>query len=304
MPDGCGALMHLSNKSMQEYSQNLYNKDAALNLPNKPLNQESATLPVFGIKADKEAFLSVITAGDSSAVFHAAPVGYFSSRAIGYVEYILRTNDTYIMDETSIEAVEYTLYQNKEIELSSIEQRYYFLEKDQADYNGMAARYKKYLIDEEGLKAQEINTDLLIDFYAAVRKSESIAGFLVNNVKPLSTVDEMSNALNSLYANSRASVSVRIMSYSKNGLSGKIDTSLLPASRVGSLADLKALNQLVVSHGGILSLGADLVNFKNAANGINTSDDTVKNFSNSPVYTYDFLYGTRKKNSQQDMDTY
>ena len=297
MPDGCGALMYFQNQKPKfQYTQSVYGRDMALTLVNKPLHAQAVSLPVFGIKKDRAAFVAMITQGDTSAVLHAVPNGYASSYGLGYAEYILRTEDSYVLDEENVDAQTVTLFQEGEMEVTACEQRYGFLEGEDADYNGMARCYRDYLIREQGVTPSEQRPGPVhLDFYAAVRRKESVAGFPVERTAVLSTVSDIAAYTQTLQGTIGRPLSVRLMEWSRDGIRGKLDTSLDPEPKIGSASDIRQLSASLGAGGGGLSLGVELLNFRKNGQGVTAFSDAAKTLSNSPATQYTYLDSTRMK---------
>ena len=301
IPDGCGALMHFNNNRNQEYMQTLYSKDMALSVVNKPLNSEPTSLPLFGVQVEGSAFLSVITKGDAVATLHAYPNGFNSSYGCGYAEYSLRTQDTSVLDEKNIDALNVSLFQDKEMEATVCEQRYYFLHGEEADYNGMAKCYRNYLQNEQDVSTVKNDPEsVFIDFYSCFRKKESVAGFPVERTAAVSTIKDISQQMEQLFNKIDGKASVRLMSWSKDGIRGKIDTKLKPDSAAGSLSQIKQLQAILDEHGGTLALSTDLIKYTKGGNGFSVFKNSIKTLSNSPAYQYEYLLSTRMKDPDSD----
>lgn len=296
LPDGCGALMDFNDgkSMMQEYSGNIYGSDLSSTQLIEPNNRETVELPVFGIKKNDSAFIAVITGGDTSAVLNAIPNLKNSSYGEGYAEYILHSEDAYMLDYQSTTAQTIRLYQTQKMETPLCEQRYYFLEGEDADYNGMAKCYQSYLLGQKTDSRQSDGQNaLFLDFYGAVKKKESVAGIPVNQTKTLSTLSEIEAYYKTLEQQLKGGVSMRLLSWSGDYLAGKLDGRGNLVGGIGSWKDYAGLSDILKKNGEVLSLGMDMTRFSKSGNGINSYADATKALSNSPAYQYQFLAGTR-----------
>ncbi len=298
MPDGCGALMYFGNgkSMMEEYYAPVYGNDLSSTVMIKPNQVEKVMLPVFGISTGTDAFLSVITKGDAAAILHAVPALQNSSYGQGYAEYLLRSTDSYMLDYQSVAAQTIKLYQTNEYEIPACQQRYYFLDGENADYSGMAVRYRRYLTGEQGVVPAAVDpSEAFLDFYCAVRKTEPVLGIPVERTKILSTLDSIGAFLDELESGGTGAVSVRLLEWSRDRLAGKLDTRLKMISGVGGGSGLADLDEKVRQTGGTLSLGVDPVEFTRNGNGYTGYSEAAKSLSNTPAYQYLYNMATRMR---------
>lgn len=73
MPDGSGSLIHFNNNKLYAtpYRSAMYGPDAALTQLGQVQKEETARLPVFGMKYEDRGFLAVIESGDAIAAVEA-----------------------------------------------------------------------------------------------------------------------------------------------------------------------------------------------------------------------------------------
>lgn len=302
VPDGSGALMHFnSGRNTSEYYEVFYGRDLTYNLLSKSTQKETILFPVFGIQHTSQTVLAVITEGDTSSTLHAVPAYYNTTYTQVYNEFTLHSEDTFVLDEDSSTAQAVKLYQTDQFDLPLCELRYYLLPDNQSGYVGMAARYRQYLQEEARVESALMGTAPLLDFYGAVRKKESILGLPLTVTKSLSTAEDISAFLTSLADGGQSGYTVRLMSWSKNQLKGRLDSDLSPVKAVGSLADIQDLSATVTDLGGTLYLSAETTLFYRSGSGISSLFDGAKTFSNSPAYQYTFKLSTnlRDKTAQR-----
>ncbi|OUS76063.1 hypothetical protein B1748_14730 [Paenibacillus sp. MY03] len=146
VPDGPGALIRYPQQQKRVgagYYQYVYGPE----LTNKSFDPVTVSMPVFGIKKGEQAFLAVITEGEKASAIRALTPGLVSTfnsvntRFIYREEYNRRLN----LGGRAIR-----VFQN-ELLREDRQIQYYFMEKDEADYSGMARRYRKHLLDTGGL---------------------------------------------------------------------------------------------------------------------------------------------------------
>lgn len=300
VPDGEGALMRFNNGkgAMSEYQAYVYGDNLSATSLFRPVDAYRASLPLFGISRNGSAMLSVITGGDALARLTAAPSMKKSTYCSAYAEYMLRFSDQYTLDESSLTAQRITLYQQGEMEASVCEQRYYFLEGEQADYAGMAACYRDYLLACGGAKAREPEqTEVFLDFYGAVARRESIIGVPVTLQRRLSGLRDVEAAYQALRDAAPGKLRLRMMRWSADALKGRVDTA--PAWAAGNGWDAwEALRQAMAVNGDTASLSVELALFSAGGNGFSPTRDSAQALSKSPAFQYQYLFSTRMRNTQ------
>lgn len=301
VPDGQGALLNFNNGkgSMLEYKAAVYGENASTTRMFSTAEAYTASLPVFGIKRGDSAFLSVITSGENAAFINAMPNLRDTSYANAWAEYKLRFTDSYILDATSNLGQTITLYQDEEIEVSTCQQRYYFLEGEEADYSGMAACYRDYLLTECGLKEREADdTVLFIDLYAAVTRKESMLGIPVDRQRQLSSLTDVQQLYDALRSQTDGGIRLRVNSWAKDAVKGRLDTKLNWAAG-NSWKSWAALQSAAAVHGDTVTLSVELARFEKSGNGVIPIRDSAMALSGSPAFQYEFLYGTRMRDEEE-----
>ena len=300
VPDGQGALMYVNNGkgNMQEYRAAVYGENGAVTRMFSAANAYAASLPVFGIKRNDAAFLAVITKGENAAYINAMPAFRDTSYTNAWAEYKLRYTDSYMLDASSNLGQTITLYQDEAIEVAACQQRYYFLEGDAADYNGMADCYRSYLLAECGMTEKNAGDPVLfVDFAAAVTRKESLLGIPVNRQRQLSALAEIQTMYEGLRAELTGGINLRIGEWSKDAVKDKLDTRFQWAAG-NNWAQWNELQAAVTAQGDTVSLTVDPVSYKKGGGGIIPIRDSAMSLSGSPAFQYAFKYGTRMRDEE------
>jgi len=300
VPDGQGALMHVNNGkgNMQEYRAAVYGENASVTRMFSVADAYVASLPVFGIKRNDAAFLAVITAGENAAYINAMPAFRDTSYTNAWAEYKLRYTDSYMLDASSNLGQTITLYQDEAIEVAACEQRYYFLEGEDADYNSMADCYRSYLLADCGVTEQPADdTVLFVDFAAAVTRKESLLGVPVNRQRQLSALADIQTMYESLRAELTGGIRLRIDEWSRDAVKDKLDTRFAWAAG-NSWNGWNELQSAVIAQGDTVSLTADPVSYRKGGSGIIPIRDSAMSLSGSPAFQYAFKYGTRMRDEE------
>lgn len=165
IPDGSGALIRFNenrNKSNYNYASSVYGIDFAVqHTSDFSENRFQVNLPVLGVKSGEQGMIAVLDQGAEYAQVKATPSGHLTM--YNAVNFELLYRESYWQPTTTNEKERsskgYNVYP-KERYQGDRSVRYYLLEKGQADYSGMAARFRDYLIEEKGFVKQKAKPDL------------------------------------------------------------------------------------------------------------------------------------------------
>ena len=232
VPDGSGGIINFNNgkSSSGVFSKRIYGEDitddettvADINDPTR------ATLPIFGIKKNGSAILASIEKGSAFATVEARTNGSISENANIFASFKLYTNMQYTLS-TSVT----TIFEKKQGKRSDIEIKYFFLSGDDADYSGMAIRYKQ-LLKEKGILTEnkDITSAPYLSVYGGIVTKRSYFGFLVDTVIPMTTTDEILEIVNELEKAGVKNPIVNYKNWSEQELKKKATTSLSISKKI------------------------------------------------------------------------
>ncbi|MGX8698626.1 MAG: DUF5696 domain-containing protein, partial [bacterium] len=196
IPDGNGALIYLDDKEGRfstGFSQLIYGKDQGMTESSSPsylwdkyetvVSTDPVLAPVFGMAhtEEGEAYLAIVESGDKRASVEAHPNGVIVDYNRCFAKFLLR--DVYIQP----------LNQSNSGTVSTVEAdrshddlrvRYCFLSGEDADYSGMAVRYRNYLL-ANGLTPKDTSYKTRVDFLGSDREN-----FLVGTTAVTMTTTE------------------------------------------------------------------------------------------------------------------
>lgn len=298
--DGSGCEMDFNNGRYSKlgYSSHIYGNDLSKFVLAKGTSTYPIMLPVYGIRKASSAITAVVTDGAARGTVWCYPNGAITSYANVYTSFELRATDTIVLNEYSSAARSAQLYQKTALGDGKTGIKYMVLTGDEANYNGMAAAYKKYLCEKEKitLTAQSVG-ETSIDFYGVVKKKKVFLGFPVIANAALSELEDISDYINRLAEDGVSDISVTLREWSADRLAGRLDRSLKPAGIVGNKKELKRLLTALEKNGGKLYLGVSASQFKKSGKGYNVWGDTAKALSNAPAYNYTFYNSNYQKNT-------
>ena len=245
-PDGSGAISYYNVKhpnNIGRYDRYVYyNHSLNLDELNWGQFENYAQLPVWGVKQENNAFLSIITEGDYDAKIIYIPntSSYQISRI--YSSAIYRRQIRLINNRAST----WEAFETSRLDYDRVI-KYVFLRDEDADYSGMARAYRDYLNENDllnkAIKEGE-KMPFAVDFLMGTKPKSDI---LIRKTIPMTTYAEVKETLEN---------------FRKSGIDGKIYTNLngwtkagayevwpdplKPSKGIGGLDDLKELTKLLM----------------------------------------------------------
>ena len=208
VPDGNGALIYLNDKEGRYttgYSQMVYGTDAgfeqsgvtsylwdSFKMVNKPNN---VVAPVFGMAHtdDQIAYLGIIESGDERCTIECQPNGVMVNYNRCFAKFLLR--DVYVQPLNNSNSGTVKTVESNRLH-TDLQVRYCLLSGDEADYSGMAAVYREYLLDNQLVKEADCSYRTRVDFLGSEREE-----FLMGTTAvPMTTVENMSEIFSQLRA--------------------------------------------------------------------------------------------------------
>ena len=212
VPDGTGALINFNNDKeiYKAYKQPVYGFDSVIELLQKKIKNEIVRMPVFGLKKWDNAILGVVNHGEGIAVINSFVSKMISSYNNIYCEFMYRASDTKtLMEKDWQNKRSVKMFSNNPTSLNYLEVQYYFLDGENADYNGMARKYREHLIKEKGLTKKHTKTSLYLDLYGAVKKRKSILGLTFDVTIPLTAYKQAEEIVSKLKASGVQNMIIR-----------------------------------------------------------------------------------------------
>jgi len=144
VPDGPGGLLYYDRERPaigNRYDYAIYDENPA-NLQEREVPREMISYPVFGLKRGDQAYAAIVKEGKASARITAMPAGVQTTyHSIG-AKFVYR--DEYLRKVSKMAPPVNTVQKERIHQDRQIEYR--LLSEDEADYSGMAATYRNYLL--------------------------------------------------------------------------------------------------------------------------------------------------------------
>lgn len=311
VPDGSGALIRFQKAKAYQtgYSRRVYGRDLSIEKDNTAGNlngnrtddyateEYTLALPLWGMVHGEQqnGFLATIDSGELYATVNAIPAGAENqtvkfSRA--YADFIYRKQ--YNKRVSSSKTVAQPQEEMNEVNPALT---FTFLTGEEADYSGMAVRYRSRLLEKELLPENELAKDGDISLLLNVAGSEVKEGFLSNGLAELTNAEQAEQILNTLQEHEITGVSMLLSGWNKGGYHGASYGSTKFEKRVGTKKEIKSLQDKLQSQGGSLALVVNLVTANKDQISVNrdtalnaTLDSVVKTIPNKGLMYQDTYF--------------
>ncbi len=287
VPDGSGALMALNSDkyTYAAYTGTIYGLDRGYSTAVEPSLSETITMPVYGMKVNDAAFMTVITQGAGNGQI----MSYLSRKATSYNQVYSRVNLMAFRTKVAGAGTPNAMNVNDDVKYgidmtpnmiggSAYTQKYFFLHGEEATYTGMSRCYREYLSSEEELLQSDL-TDrqyLILDVYGAVTLTEVVMGVEREVVTELTSYLEVCDMVRQL---KEQGVDNLIINY-VGGLRGGWEGELLDAARyepaLGSQREFEEMMSYLGQEGVVLFFESDPVRLYEDGNGFNRQTHAVK----------------------------
>lgn len=298
VPSGQGALMDtaVTPDGARKWSGEVYGDDVSMLRTETMTNTVGVRLPVFGAKDGDNAIFGIIESAAGNSAICAEAGNHKIGRSAVYPEFFVRGHDSYWQGSQIYGQSILTQY-SKEMDSFTASVRYFFLNGEDADYNGMAKIYRDYLINNNKLlKSSLYNSPYAVSYIGGTTVNKSVLGVPATELVALTTFNDAKESIEKLTNSVGTAPYVRLLNYGDGGLSPKTYLGGSDISSVyGKTSELSALLDLIKSKKTKLFFDFDLVYFGKSGNGINKSFDTAKTairyssvkYESSPNRIYD-----------------
>ncbi|MCJ8012637.1 DUF5696 domain-containing protein [Paenibacillus sp. KQZ6P-2] len=285
VPDGPGALLDFKKHrtgTQNLYSERIYGDDLAYSNRNTMSDRNPVSLPVFGLKSNKQAVLGVVTEGGEYANIVAAPSGSFSQYNWVTPEYQYRFK---FFQPTDTKKLNGYLTYSTEITKSDRATRYYFIDEQnnqEISYVTLAERYRAHLMQEYGMKPLT-NAKLKLQLHLLGGDTED--GFLWDSYLPLTTTEEATKIVNDLLAVGVKDMDISYLGWQNDGYSEYGGAFPVP-NKLGGNEGMKKFAEYANSKGLSVYLDASSYTFNSGSkDGFRKNRDGLRDLGSSIIGT-------------------
>ena len=306
VPSGSGALMYTDDepdKESRDYSGEVYGYDLSRAKLDHPGDGEAVRLPVFGASNGREAMLGIIESGDGAATVSAAAgnmnYGYsnvyaaFDVRGYNNIEWesgiafgSTVANDIRILNEEIPAGRKLTL-------------GFYPLSGDDADYSGMARRYREYLTEKKLLqKSDKEQKNYRLTLIGGTQTKGFFLGIPYDKFLPLTTFGQAEKICAELNAETGVSPVVLLEGYGNSGLNvSEIAGGYEIPKKLGGAKEREKFAESCKNSGAELYTDFDLVHFSKSGGGFNTFTDSARSADYETAHYYPLKKNVRIYNT-------
>lgn len=297
-PSGSGAIINANNSDeiSSYFSAEVYGEDALegefMQISANP--SEYIRMPVFGAKNDDSGVLAIITEGAENALIE----GDIGNSTIGYSALYA----TFKIRGTNVVKSFTGIQYSEECAHTPMSVCYYPLSGEEANYVGMAKRYRKYLKEEKGMTDKDDKASVSISFVGGTVLDTSILGVPSKEVFATTTIMDAQNILTELNSKLDVPIVADLLGYGSSGIDpGKPAGNLKIAKTIGTEKQAKELSAKCKELGIDLYYDYDLIHFNSNGLGLTiTNGGSAK----GPGHVYTRWYSYRLGDSQQGVMSY
>ena len=244
---------------------------------------ENTSLPVFGCKSGDQSMFAVIGAGDALSMVKAVSSREAFPFTSTYAEFLINKQDSYTDGTKSTNR---STSRSSNTEAATVS--YYMLYGDESDYVGMASCYRKTLVEAGADSKVSADMPFYMDVVGAIRKAESVMGFVVDITKPVTTFKQTESMVNTLSESGVKDINVRYLGWMKGGMEGPAVSDVSVESKLGGEKDLAKLMETLKGKNGRLFLDVELIDLYSGKAGWQLNRVVVRDMVSSIAKQYHY----------------
>lgn len=252
VPDGSGAIVNFNNGKTNitdAVKVQLYGLDEGRPREQQPFANQNGYLPVFGIKKENSALFGIIESGDTGATITADIAG--KSKTVEDRNRCYPTFKLCEYEELKFSSTQKTsrVYQN-EMSSFDISVSYTILEKDKADYSGMAEYYRQYLMDKGVLSQKNFSSvPFHIELVGAYDHETAFLGVGYTEMKAITTFEQCREIIQKLSDAGIKNISVNYKGWANHGIRNSVFNKVKVLKELGGKNGLSELMTFAESLG-------------------------------------------------------
>lgn len=295
VPDGAGSLIEFNNNKQKNqtftgtvYGDNLVRSSGTTTA----MQKERISMPVFGAKCNDSAFFAVILSGDTDSAITATVSKKTSSYNHVYSTAYIREMATKSMDAGGIYEGQKVsaIYDASDILLEdkNYAVKYFFLDKEDADYSGMSKCYREFLTEKEQLNDSALADKkyMVLDLIGAVSIEKYVVGVKMPVITPLTTYNDVVEIVKELKAQGVENLIINYIGALDGGLSNKMNNEIATESKLGSKKEFRNMVEYLKQENVILFMETNPVDLYKDGNGYRGNRDGSKTFFDGFGFQY------------------
>jgi hypothetical protein len=258
IPEGSGGLMHLNNGKYRQrsYTTHFYDRDLNI-IPNRlTMSDVGARMPIFGTKRGDSAILGIIEEGAEHASLTTEVSLKNDSFNKSYVDFSLKAQGLYYLTQQGIPIWHPDQYQYH----PTI--KYYLLNDEKADYNGMAELYGKYLASKYELQPKtDLSPSLYLDVLGSYDFDDYFLFFPYKNTGALTTYDQALHMIKHFESYGIDNMVINYIGWFNKGINHESPDQLSLDEVLGSRRSFNAFNNHLQTKGYASYYDVDFIRF-------------------------------------------
>lgn len=300
VPDGSGALISFNQTQRNQnkiYKESIYGMDYAFNMAESSRNTILA--PVFGIKNEDKAMLAVVEEGAEYMDIIGSPAGVYSNYNWATTESRYRAPFFQVTNRAKNRG--FVTYEEEVRFHTDRVVKYFFLDNDEADYSGMANRYRQYLMEEKGFERIEDTESLPL--YLTIVGGDQEEGMFANSFVQTTTTSQAMEIVAKLHGLGVEEMNINMLGWQKNGYNefGRITPI---ESKIGGNSGMEDFIDYAHSLGFPVSYGVNFTINNSGANGFTSRYHGMRDLSGTILTQRDWINNDLTLISQKYVDTY
>ncbi len=275
VPSGNGALVSPATQDgVRDFTVEMYGTDGSRYQPYEYYTPESVKMPIFGVKDGDNALLGIMENGAEQGMLVVSAGDDFSFVS---AKFYVRGYDYYAKPINEGGANNGTKRLSKSMVDNTITVAFYPLTGEDANYTGMANKYRDYLIEKGMKKSDTAQNAYAVSLLGNVVTTSLAFGVPYDSAKSMTTFNEAADIIKELTKDTTLNPAVQLVGFGKSGLSvGQIAGGYGFADVSGSAKEYAALTAYAEEHSIPLFTDFDLVYFKSGGNGFTPLFNTAK----------------------------
>ena len=196
-------------------------------------------MPVYGIKKANSAILAVIHEGDCAAQVFSVNSSEIAPYCGVGSSFIYHQTDLTGIHEKSGNLRTVMMLQDKPLDITPTV-RYYFLNDEDADYSGMARQYRRYLMEEKGLKQidheDSASPSVSLQFYGLTSRPSNFIGIPTTKLVVATTFEQITDFITRIEVDNPI---VQLYGFENGGYNNKYHTKQNFDKKREGKADIK-----------------------------------------------------------------
>ena len=288
-PDGSGALLHFNtphSEQVQKMVGTVYGADAsggqASGSGTSGVYRQNIPMPVFGLVHNDSGFVSYITNGDFDSGISVGRAGKGVNYNHVWSQFVYRRQGRFSL--TGGQPA--WLYQPDRIP-GDRQIRYCFLNNAEANYSGMATRYRNFLINERGANRLPVQNPWIdLGFFMGTERRN----WILRDMISMTTFDQVGEIMDDLAQAGVVQTDVTLWNWDKGSISLNYPQSFPVDKRLGGEEALRRLADLLHQRGQHLILSSDYLDVAPGVKDVMPYLDAVRGVDGLPLGNSDTGY--------------